>query len=260
MPDHRHSKAEALSEAVKSGRIDVLLEPILGLGDQRAQHYEVSLRLRDEDGGALQFACDDGDLGGTGFLPLVDGARISRTINVARRLGERGKSGSVFSTYSGESLTADGFLSDVSSALEGRSATAGHLVLTFSQNDVRSFESPEWIALADLSRLGFRFALADVSDLDMDFESLARSGFTFVKLEADVFLEGLRAPEGLLPAADICRHFAGLGMTLVVQGIDNGTKLAKIFGFGVLLGQGELFGAPRPIKADALASQQNAAA
>jgi cyclic-di-GMP phosphodiesterase TipF (flagellum assembly factor) len=107
--------------------------------------------------------------------------------------------------------------------------------------------------------LGFRFALQAVTDLDMDFDSLKTKGFSFVKLDADVFLEGMPAPGGPLPAADICRHLAELGLTLIVGGIDDETKLARIFGFGALLGQGQMFGGPRPVKAEALGSHPAAA-
>jgi cyclic-di-GMP phosphodiesterase TipF (flagellum assembly factor) len=35
--------------------------------------------------------------------------------------------------------------------------------------------------------------------------------------------------------------------------------LARLFGFGVLMGQGALFGGPRPVKADVVTSRGQAA-
>lgn len=254
-------RATALSEAIAAGRVDVLLEPIMGLGDQRACHYEVTMRLRSVAGETL--LAGDGDvveLKGTGLLPLIDAAKIARTASVAARLGERGKDGSVFSSYNGESLTDRGFFAGVASAMRHRPPASGQLILTFSQDDVRAFETPEWAALGDLAALGFGFAIAGVTDLDMDFERLVTAGFSFAKLDADVFLEGLPAPSGVVPASDVCRHLAGLGLTLVVDRIDSELKRARIFGFGVLLGQGQLFGVPRPVKADAVSVRRDAAA
>ncbi len=63
-------------------------------------------------------------------------------------------------------------------------------------------------------------------------------GFEFVKLDAEVFLEGLRAPTGRVPAADICRYLSEFGLTLIVGRIEDDWLLARILGFGVLLGQG----------------------
>ncbi len=93
--------------------------------------------------------------------------------------------------------------------------------------------------------LGFRFALSDITDLDMDFEALAEQGFAFVKLDADVFLKGLPTANGMIPSSDVVppsgqartrRSWSSISTTR--------TKLARIFGFGVLLGQGQLFGGP----------------
>lgn len=254
-----HGQVSAVADAVHSGRFDVMLEPIMGLGDLRASHYEVSLRLTDAAGGTL--AVDQGDprLAGASLLPLLDRTRLERAAAVARRLAERGKAGSVFSDLSGEALTDDVFMS--SAAGNGESIRRpGQLVLTFAQGDLRIASEAQLRSLGELSGMGFRFGLAGVTDLDMDFETLVAAGFAFVKLDADVFLEGLRAAHGVIPARDICGHLGGLGLTLVVDRIDSEHERSRLHGFGVTLGQGSLFGGPRPMKADALAAARHAAA
>ena len=249
----------AIKEAIAAGRVDVFLEPILGLGDQAAQHYEVSIKLR----GAV---CEDlgtgeGDvLPGRGLLPLFDTARIERSAIVAERLVSRGKTGSVFSHASGESLIQPSFTQDMHADFSGRPATARQLVLTFAQTDIRSFRAAEQRAVGHLSTLGFRFAISGLTDLDMNFEAMAKAGFAFVKLDASVMTEGLQHPGGHIPARDVCRFLAEHGFGLIVEGIDSEETLAKVFGFGVLLGQGTLFGGKRPVKADVVARPGQAAA
>ena len=244
------SRAAILAEAITAGRADVLLEPILGLQSQDAQHFEVSVRLRAEDGAVLALDPHDGDLRGTGLLPLFDAAKIARTATVARRLAERGKTGALFSTYSSEALTDRGFRDDAASASRQVPIGGGQLILTFAQSEARTFQAAQWESIADMRALGFRFAMSDITDLDMDIEGLVRAGFDFVKLDADVFLTGLRSPAGLIPSSDVCRYLAGLGLTLVVERIDDEAKFAQVYGFGALLGQGRLFGGARVLKAE----------
>jgi cyclic-di-GMP phosphodiesterase TipF (flagellum assembly factor) len=74
-----------------------------------------------------------------------------------------------------------------------------------------------------------------------------------------VFLQGLPAPHGFVPAADLCRHLSGLGFTLIVSRIAEERELVKVLGFGALLGQGRLFGGPRPIRQDRAAHRPSAA-
>ena len=244
------ARARLMADAISAGRIDVTLEPILGLEDQQTRHYEVSVRLRDADGNPLDVTPEGPDLRGTGLLPLFDGVRVARTAAVARRLEDRGKGGSVFSAFSGESVADEHFLGELAETLHLRASLAAQLVLSFTQTDVRGFSTPEWDSLADMRALGFRFAISHLTDLDMDFEALAEQGFVFAKLDASVFLEGLRAPSSHLLSSEVCRHLARHGLTLVVEHIENDDQLARVFGFGVLLGQGQLFGGARPVRAD----------
>jgi cyclic-di-GMP phosphodiesterase TipF (flagellum assembly factor) len=249
----------AVREAIAAGRVDVFLEPILGLGDQAAQHYEVSIKLRGPASEDLGLGEAD-VLAGRGLLPLFDTARIERSAIVAERLASRGKTGSVFSRASGEALIEPEFTRNMQMDFVARPATARQLVLTFSQADIRAFRATEQRAVSALSALGFRFAIAGLTDLDMNFAAMAKAGFGFVKLDASVLMHGLAHPGGHVPAGDVCRYLADQGFGLIVEGIDSEETLARVFGFGVLLGQGTLFGGRRPVKADVVTKPGQAAA
>jgi cyclic-di-GMP phosphodiesterase TipF (flagellum assembly factor) len=249
---------ETVRDAITSGRVDVFLEPILGLGDQSTQHYEVSIKLR---GWAMDDLGDgtDGVLTGRGLLPLFDAARIERSAIVAEKLKSRGKGGAVFSRASGEALLEPDFTRNMQMDFVARPTTARQLILTFSQADIRSFRAAEQRAISALSALGFRFAIGGLTDLDMNFSAMAKAGFAFVKIDASVVVHGLAHPGGHVPASDVCRFLADQGFGLIVDGIENEEMLARLFGFGVLMGQGTLFGGARPVKADVVTSRGQAA-
>jgi cyclic-di-GMP phosphodiesterase TipF (flagellum assembly factor) len=255
-----HLYIAAIAEALHASRLDVLLEPIMGLGDLRASHYEVSIRLLDPAGGALDVTDGGRRLSRTTLLPMLDRARLSRSASVARRLSERGKQGAVFTGFSGEALTDEGFVAGAGESCRDHPRLPGQLVLTFMQDDLRMATEVQLRCLAHLRAMGFRFAMSDVTELDMDFEQLVAMGFAFVKLDADVFLDGLRAAHGTIPARDICSYLSGLGLTLVVSRIDSETERSRLHAFGVKLGQGGLFGGPRPLKTDVLSGTRGVAA
>jgi cyclic-di-GMP phosphodiesterase, flagellum assembly factor TipF len=237
-----------IAEAVAAERFEVMIEPIHVLAEGRARHYEVSMRLRMADGISMEQedytrAAQDSDL-----LPYIDAARMLRAARVARRLAERGRQGSVLAAATGQSITDDGFLETAGqqTPVEGGRV---RLVLAFSQADARAFTPAHAEALGTMAAAGFAFALEDVTDLEMDFGKLQAMGFAYVKLDAEVFLDGMQAPGGCIPAADICRYLSEFGLTLIVGAIEDDWLLAKVMGFGVLLGKGTLFGGPRLIKA-----------
>ena len=241
-----------IAEAVTAERMEVLLEPIHALAEGRARHFEVSVRLLTADGAAVEQGEAARAAQGSGLMPRIDAARMIRAARVARRLGERGRQGSVLATVAGESLTDDGF---VFAAVEEPEIGGNmSLVLSFAQSEVRAFTPGHVQALGALSTVGFRFALEAVTDLDMDFAGLEEMGFAFVELDAPVFLDGLPAASGRVPASDICRHLADFGLSLIVGRIEDDWLLARILGFGVLFGKGTLFGAPRLVKDEVVAN------
>lgn len=252
------ARLSMIAEAISADRADVFLEPILGLADHRACHYEVTIRLRSQNGGPLEIADSETSLSGTGLLPLFDRVRTLRAASVARRLSERGKQAAVFSGLSSETLSDVAAVNEAARAIGRDGANSAHLMLTFTQADVRAFAAAEWSAISFMRGAGFGFAIGEIVDLDMDFARLVNAGFQFAKLDADVYLDGLPMGEGIVPSRDVCRHLSSLGLTLIVDHIEDEAKVAQIAATGVALGQGPLFGAPRPVKADAM--ERNAAA
>jgi cyclic-di-GMP phosphodiesterase TipF (flagellum assembly factor) len=246
-PPPLDSQLARIAEAVAAERFEVLIEPIHVLAEGRPRHYEVTMRLRTVDGEQLEQADYTRAARDSDLLPHIDAARMLRAARVARRLAERGRQGSVLSATAGGSITDNGFLDTAQqqSANDGRV----RLVLSFAQSDARAFTPAHAEALGTMAAAGFGFALEDVTDLEMDFGRLKALGFEFVKLDAQVFLDGMQAPGGCIPAADICRYLSEFGLTLIVGAIEDDWLLAKIMGFGVLLGKGTLFGGPRLIKA-----------
>jgi cyclic-di-GMP phosphodiesterase, flagellum assembly factor TipF len=254
------AKLAAIADALSDEQMDVFLETINGLDDYRAQHYEVSIRLRTASGDVLDNGAFISQTRGTGLLPLIEAVKVSSTKRLAIQMIRRGRTGEFFSGIDGEALSDEQFSEDIDTITGGDLALASRLVLAFSQADIRSLTPARLQSLAAIKSLGFRFSIENITDLDMDFNELSGIGFAFAKLDADVFLQGLPTGTTRIPPSDICRHLATSGLSLIVGKISDETARAKILGFGAMLGQGALFGAPRPIRADILRPSEHRAA
>ena len=229
----------AVAEAIQAESADVFLSPILGLADQSARHFEVSVKLRIDVGDERSIA------EGAGLLPLLDALHVRHAAGFATMLERRGRDGAVFSRIGGKSLESNRFVDDV--AISHAHGVADRMVLSFAQDEMRGLGPAQFAALEDLARLGFRFALQGVAVLNMDFEALQVLGFEFVKLDATVFQAGLFCEGETVPASDICGHFQDLGLSVIVADIADAETRDKLVGWGVTYGQGALFGAPRPV-------------
>lgn len=245
LPAAVEARLAAVAEALAAERANIYLEPILQLAEDQARHFEVSVRLVDADGADLDARAFSARSGNAELLSLIDALALRHAAGFALKLERRGRDGSVFSEVAGHSLADDRFVADAS----GRHAQgiADRLVLTFQQSEMRALGPAQLAALGDLARLGFRFAIQGVSDLDMDFEALQGNGLHFVKLDAEVFLRGFVCGGEDVPASDICRFFEEIGLQVIVSGVDSDILRQRIVGCGVSFGQGLVFGEPRPI-------------
>ena len=249
--------ARDVADAISAERIDVMLDPIQSLGDRRARHYELFMRLRDAQGRTMEPADMLAVARDAGLLGRLEALKLQRTARFASILREKGRQGSVISSVAGDVLGDDQFLDGVADTLGDGDQTT--VVLAFDQADVRAFGPIHWETLGVMTTLGVSFMLTEVVDLDMDFQKLTETGFKFAKLDAEVFLEGLPMEDGILPSGDVCSHLADAGLDLIVGGIGSEWTLTRVAGYGVAYGQGGLFGTPKPVKAEMLAPTRNAA-
>lgn len=250
----------AIAAALHDGEMDIFLSPIVALESHQVSHYDVTVRLKTHAGQYLDDAEQELRLEGSDLLALFDTARLRRSAALAGKLEAHNRKGSLLSDVNGYSMTNARFLETFARVYEERERISSQLVLTFSQADVEQFRSSAWQALDDMQAFGFRFALSKIDHADMDFATLAKRGFAFLRLDAGALLNGLPARDRFLGPDELCRHLAGAGMTLVADTIDDEAIRARVFGFGILFGQGRLFGGARQIKLDPLPPASSAAA
>lgn len=256
----RNPRLVAIVDALENGEMDVFLSPIVALQSHKVSHYDVTVRLKAASGGYIDNAEQELQLAGSDFLALFDTARLRRAAGLAQRLDAHNKSGSLLSAVNGPSITNAEFLETFARVFEERDRISNQLVLTFTQADLEQFSPSAWQALGDMQAFGFRFALSQIDHVAMDFASLASRGFAFLRLEANALLNGLPARDRFIEANELFGYLAGAGMTLVADTIDDEAIRARVFGFGVLFGQGRLFGGARQVKLDQLPKSASAAA
>lgn len=246
MPD----KVTALAAALAAEKVSVFLEPIRSLDRNAPQHYELTLRLRLGDGSEVARESYSAAASGTAVLPLIDTVALVHARRLVWRKMDSDPDGRLFTAVSGETVLSDQFSDDFDRMVARDGAFPKRIVLSLDQADVRLFTEAHLAALRQLSAAGIVFALDAVTDLDMDFDALMRAGFRFVKLDADVFLDGLPVDTARIPAEDICRHLSAAGLLAIVGHIRDRAQLEKLKECGVTMGKGPLFGSPQVMRAE----------
>ena len=262
-PQHRQSAAllETIREALAENRVDLYLQPVVGLPQRRTVFYESFSRLRDETGRVMMPAEYLAVAEPEGLVTSIDNLLLFRCVQIVRRLAKTDKKIGIFCNISTSSLADESFFPQFLDLLAANRDLAGALIFELGQAAFDARGAVEARNMGKLADLGFRFSLDKVVDLDLDFQDLARSDVKFLKIGAQFLLNQLvETDEGLvlksmpdLAAQDFSTLTRRYGVEIIAEKVEEERQIVDILELDIAYGQGHLFGEPRPIKDAVLA-------
>ncbi|MFL5297862.1 MAG: EAL domain-containing protein [Phenylobacterium sp.] len=260
-PDQGSGLLETVRAALTENRVDLFLQPIVALPQRKTLYYESFSRLRDETGRVMMPAEFLAVAEPGGLVTALDNLLLFRCVQIVRRLARQDRRIGIFCNVSMASLADETFFPQFLDLLAGNRDLAGALIFEFGQAAFDARGSIEARNMAKLADLGFRFSLDKVTDLDLDFQDLARSDVKFLKVGAQLLLDELHEVDGRLVIRALpdlaAEDFAALtrryGVELIAEKVEDERQVAEVLDLNVGFGQGHLFGEPRAIKDAVLA-------
>jgi len=261
---HATALLQTVRAALDAGRVDLYLQAVVSLPQRRTQYYESFSRLRDATGRVLMPAEFLSVAEPGGLVAAIDNLLLFRCVQIVRRLASQDRKIGIFCNISLASLGDENFFPQFMEFLGANRDLAGSLIFELGQGAYEARGSLEARNMAKLADLGFRFSLDKVSDLDLDFQDLARSDVGFVKIGAPFLLSELEEHDNrisLKSHPDIeARDFAALArrhdVELIAEKVESERQVVDILELDIAFGQGHLFGEPRPIRDAVLAESQ----
>ena len=248
---------EAIRSAINANRIDLYLQPIVTLPRRKVGFYEAMSRLRSETGETVRESefVPQAERGGS--CPKLDYLVVFRCVQIVRRLLIKNREIGLFCSLSRTTLTHPDVWQQLHDFMAANRAIAPSLILQFAQSAVREMAEPEYERLAALSELGFRFCFNEVTSLRVEPGELAPRGFRYVKVHAALLL-GRVAPHRARPARESCRSCWAVSASISLWiGSTMRDSVMELLDHDVRYGQGPLFSAPRPVRAEALQTMPN---
>jgi cyclic-di-GMP phosphodiesterase TipF (flagellum assembly factor) len=266
---HRHSNQHALlletvREAMSDNRIDLYLQPVVSLPQRRTVFYESFSRLRDATGRVLMPAEYLAVAEPEGLMSTIDNLLLFRCAQIVRRLAKGDRKVAIFCNISLASLGDEQFFPQFLEFLSQNRDMARGLIFELGQAAFERRGATEARNMAKLADLGFRFSLDKVSDLDLDFQDLARADVKFIKVTAETLISQLAEENGRVTLrslkdiaasdfADLTRRY---GVELIAEKIESERQVVDILELNIGYGQGNLFGEPRAIRDQVLAEAE----
>jgi cyclic-di-GMP phosphodiesterase TipF (flagellum assembly factor) len=237
--------------AVDTDRIDLYLQPIVTLPQRKVRYYEALSRLRTDRGEVLQFADFIAQAESAKLMPQIDNLMVFRCMQVVRRLLSKNRELGLFCNISGSTLADAAVFAQLLEFLDANRAIAPAMVLQFTHSAIRAAGPIENESLSALAERGFRFSLDNLVDLRIEPRALATRGFRFVKVPASLLLDRGGGATDIRPT-ELADLLARVGIELIAEKIESEGTVVELIDHDVKYGQGFLFSAPRPVRAEAL--------
>ena len=247
---------EVVREALTENRVDLYLQPIVGLPQRRTQFYESFSRLRDETGRVMMPAEYLSVAEPGGLVTAIDNLLLFRCVQIVRRLAKQDRKIGIFCNVAMASLGDESFFPQFLDLLTANRDLAGALIFELGQAAFDARGSVEARNMGKLADLGFRFSLDKLTTLDLDLQDLSRSDVKFIKVGAEFLLEELTEVDGRpvlrslpdLAAEDFTTLARRYGVEVIAEKVEAERQVVDILELNISLGQGHLFGEPRAIK------------
>jgi cyclic-di-GMP phosphodiesterase TipF (flagellum assembly factor) len=256
----REGIVELVDKAIEANRIDLYLQPIVTLPQRKVRHYEALSRLRTEDGEIVPAGDFVDTAESAGLMPKLDNLLLFRCVQVTRHLRMKNRDVGLICNISASTLADAVQFRLLLDFMDANRALASALTFEFSQSAYRAFGPFELEGLAALAERGFRFSTDHVIDLRMEPKDLADHAFRFLKVPASLLLNKTTDAQSDIHPQDLADLLARSGIDLIAERIESESEVLDLLDHDVRFGQGFLFSAPRPVRAEALRAGSGEAA
>lgn len=247
-----------VKSALRDGRVDLHLQPIVSLPQRRVSFYEGFSRLRRQDGSLILPADFLDAARRASLMGIIDNFTLFRCVQIVRRLAERDRRVGVFCNISASSLEDDTFFSLFYDFMDENRDLAKSIIFELRADRFNKRSSKMTQNMEKLTGLGFRFSIDHVTSLELELQQFQQAGVRFVKIKGTTLIEQLKDPAGPRPRSSLNRPIGGdevaavfsrYGITVIGEKMEEESSVVEILELDIPFGQGHVFGVPRPIKA-----------
>jgi EAL domain-containing protein (putative c-di-GMP-specific phosphodiesterase class I) len=231
-----------LERALREGGLHVVYQPIVRLPSTALAGVEALARWRHPT---------LGDVSPVEFIAVAERAGLIHTLGMfvldraCTEFAAWNRDGSMYLSVNVSTLQLldPAFPDRVAAVLQARDVDPRHVVLEVTES-VLADESQVTVALRTLRSKGLRIAIDDFGTGYASLRYLHRFPVDVVKIDRSYVSGLLHEPTAKHFIGSLTQLFHGLGLTVVVEGVEHQSQSQKLTALGVDLGQGYLYGKP----------------
>jgi cyclic-di-GMP phosphodiesterase TipF (flagellum assembly factor) len=235
---------ESVREALDNDRIELYVRDVVALPSRKLEFQDCIGQVRTHDGKVIAPDVYGPVVEQYGYATGVANMLLLRIVQHIRRGRRRGQPVPFICSIGKSTLSDRTFFVDFVSFMRDNADLAPHVVFALAQYDLYRLDPRADEELANLAKLGFRFCLDEVQNLDLFVNDLSQKGFRFVKVKSSLLtttLDRSGDPRALKRALD-----RG-AMDLIVEDLSSESQVLDLLDYAVDFGAGPVFGPARPL-------------
>lgn len=242
---------EMLRLALDEGRLVFHMQPIITLPQRRNYGYDLVPRLALEDGEMADAPDFMPRRGGQDVIRRIERAGIEEAVTIVRRARSSGQPATLFVPITRTILVDRDSAAELTGLFDANRVIAGSVVLRMSEREWRAMNAVERGVVAEFHAKGIGFSLTRAKTLRLDFNELASTGITSVRIDAEQFAND---PSALTDfhSADISDYVARFDIDLMVENVRTEQQILSALEDGIKYAQGPHIAGPSVVRADLL--------
>lgn len=247
VPAAASTAAAKLSDALENGDIVAAFQPIVALDDKKIAGYEALARWRDQEGGA--------DEGPETFVKAAESAgkgdALALTIlqQAVSYLADKMKTEKrddlfVAMNVSWTQMRSEAFAKAVSDAIKKYKLPKSALVLELTEGDAVSDRDNASKVFQSFKNAGAALAFDDFGAGFTCLSNLRQYDFDYLKIDKSFASDLENGGDGAKIVASLAELGKGLGLKVIVEGVESGKAADAALDLGCGYGQGYALGKP----------------
>lgn len=238
-----------IAAAIADARTELHLQPIVSLPDRRTVHYEALTRLRSRSGAVVMPAEFLPAAAATGLTADLDTRQLAGLVSLCNRIGDRHPETRLFCNLAQSSLLSDAFRAELIDFMRGHQALSQRIVFEIDAETATALNTEIVADIRALEAMGFAFSVDKVPLTELTRIQGAFRRLGYVKIDADTLADA---------DPNVLKGMAKNGAQVIAVRVETERQAMLANRLGIGLGQGFLFGRPRPARMDDAAQRRAA--
>jgi cyclic-di-GMP phosphodiesterase, flagellum assembly factor TipF len=244
---------QLVAAAIAADRFELYLQRIVSLPQRKTRAYEVSLR---PDGCDSRITTSDIRLAveHVGHQLTFDRKLMVQTMRLARMFEQRQRDVILVTDLSQRYLLSEPAFEELRALVADAPNAPRRIVLSLPQRFFKKAVALENDALRQLSEMGFRFMVREVTDYNFDLPRLQQTNVRWMRMDASRLIDAsLNEEQNIeVAAADFAALLGRRQISLLIEGVNDEGTVAELIDFNIAYAQGQVFSPPLAVRSEAL--------